>query len=187
MAQAFLSNPKFKKAIGYSFIAYFTIMIQYHMIFFIQYFVLQFAYQSFNPIVATFLILLGLFLLGKMIVLFFVCSMKKGGPVKEVKNMLVDVQKMRVAEARKFEQYFTKQDILVLKSLNSDIQSIEARYIDNPDAMKLSGKLCNNVCNKFKPARAHHCRTCGDCVMRRDHHCIWLNNCIGINNYRFFV
>ena len=46
-----------------------------------------------------------------MIVLFFVCSMKKGGPVKEVKNMLVDVQKMRVAEARKFEEYFTKQDI----------------------------------------------------------------------------
>ena len=93
---------------------------------------------------------------------------------------------MRVAEARKFERYFTKQDVLILKSFNSDIQSIEARFTDNPEAMKRSNKLCNK-CNKFKPARAHHCRTCGDCVMRRDHHCIWLNNCIGINNYRFFV
>ena len=91
MAQAYLSNPKFKKAIGYSFIAYFTLMIQYHMVFFIQYFVLQFAYQMFNPFVATFLILTGLFLLGRMIVLFFICAAKKGGPVREVKDMLVDV------------------------------------------------------------------------------------------------
>ena len=70
--------------------------------------------------------------------------------------------------------------------MESDIYSIEASFKDDIDVIKGAGKLCEK-CQKFKPARAHHCSTCGDCVMRRDHHCIWLNNCIGINNYRYFV
>ncbi|KAG7516567.1 hypothetical protein JOB18_035313 [Solea senegalensis] len=29
------------------------------------------------------------------------------------------------------------------------------------------------VCNIVRPPRAGHCRTCGSCVQRLDHHCIW--------------
>ena len=42
-------------------------------------------------------------------------------------------------------------------------------------------------CNDVKPERTHHCSTCKTCSLRLDHHCPWLNNCIGIGNYRFFV
>lgn len=31
-----------------------------------------------------------------------------------------------------------------------------------------------------------HCRTCNKCVEGFDHHCSWLNNCIGRKNYKFF-
>ena len=44
-----------------------------------------------------------------------------------------------------------------------------------------------NKCNENKPIRAHHCSLCGICVLKMDHHCPWINNCIGLNNHRFFV
>lgn len=37
------------------------------------------------------------------------------------------------------------------------------------------------------PLRARHCRECGRCVRRYDHHCPWLENCVGERNHPLFV
>lgn len=42
-------------------------------------------------------------------------------------------------------------------------------------------------CNLIKPDRCHHCSICGVCVLRMDHHCPWINNCVSFTNYKFFV
>ena len=42
-------------------------------------------------------------------------------------------------------------------------------------------------CTAIKPDRCHHCSICRRCVLKMDHHCPWVNNCIGFGNYKFFV
>ena len=42
-------------------------------------------------------------------------------------------------------------------------------------------------CRSVKPDRAHHCSTCGRCVLKMDHHCPWLATCVGLRNYKPFL
>lgn len=41
-------------------------------------------------------------------------------------------------------------------------------------------------CKVFRPLRTGHCKRCNICVTRIDHHCAFLNNCVGSNNQRYF-
>nr|XP_046227091.1 palmitoyltransferase ZDHHC23-B [Scatophagus argus] len=43
------------------------------------------------------------------------------------------------------------------------------------------------VCRVVRPPRAGHCRICGVCVLRLDHHCVWINSCVGQANHRSFL
>ena len=39
----------------------------------------------------------------------------------------------------------------------------------------------------YRPPRAHHCRICRRCIRRMDHHCPWINNCVGEWNQKYFI
>lgn len=42
-------------------------------------------------------------------------------------------------------------------------------------------------CQVIRTARSRHCAICNQCVERFDHHCPWINNCVGINNHNAFL
>lgn len=46
-------------------------------------------------------------------------------------------------------------------------------------------RLCHS-CKTIKPLRASHCKICNKCVLAFDHHCPYVQNCIGYKNRVFF-
>jgi len=47
-------------------------------------------------------------------------------------------------------------------------------------------RYCHH-CKQYKPPRSHHCKDCQTCVLKMDHHCPWVNNCVGYYNHKYFM
>jgi len=63
----------------------------------------------------------------------------------------------------------------------------EAMKVFEFDGMIYVPDTVCTTCKIVKPARSKHCSFCDRCVMKFDHHCVWVNNCIGLRNQRFFI
>ena len=75
-----------------------------------------------------------------------------------------------VIAARKDPGYVQKSNVISFVKLN---QYFNTEF------------LCPK-CEVLRPNGAKHCSICNKCVDRYDHHCQWLNNCVGIGNHFSF-
>jgi len=78
-----------------------------------------------------------------------------------------------------------------MKENKAKEEEIERYYKDKVmeethDKLQEQLKDCKN-CKVPKIVRSHHCQICGYCVFKMDHHCPWINNCVGLNNHRYFI
>ncbi len=51
---------------------------------------------------------------------------------------------------------------------------------------KVDGVYLCSDCEVIRTRRSRHCNICDRCVDRFDHHCPWINNCVGIGNHTYF-
>ena len=100
-------------------------------------------------------------------------------------------------------EQFKKRNIFALNqeedeekyNTRSDEDEKEFEYktsINNKTKREISKTLhikitrCYN-CHVVRPKDAHHCIECHSCFLDRDHHCPWMNNCIGLFNKKYFI
>ena len=46
--------------------------------------------------------------------------------------------------------------------------------------------ICIN-CENLRPENTMHCNYCNKCVQGFDHHCTFVNNCLGYKNHKYFL
>lgn len=73
-------------------------------------------------------------------------------------------------------------DSMVHDNMTPTLQSSDDIQRTTPMAVR----YCSQ-CQNGKPPRCHHCSICRRCVLKMDHHCIWVVNCVGAQNYKFFL
>ena len=58
--------------------------------------------------------------------------------------------------------------------------------VDDVDATSANERVYCYLCEVNVGLTSKHCRYCDKCIVGFDHHCVWLNTCIGTKNYLWF-
>mmetsp|Transcript_58795 Transcript_58795/g.116498 ORF Transcript_58795/g.116498 Transcript_58795/m.116498 type:complete len:342 (-) Transcript_58795:64-1089(-) len=67
-----------------------------------------------------------------------------------------------------------------------DYNSAPKSHIELKEKKRSGDRRHCKWCGKYKPDRCHHCRVCRICILKMDHHCPWIYNCVGFYNYKYF-
>ncbi|XP_022184414.1 palmitoyltransferase ZDHHC15B isoform X3 [Nilaparvata lugens] len=95
-----------------------------------------------------------------------------GSVPKKFKLSPIDIDKIKRADSEESQKMILERCAQNLPVSNRTVSGV-IRYCDK--------------CCVIKPDRAHHCSVCGECVLKMDHHCPWVNNCVSFTNYKFFI
>jgi palmitoyltransferase ZDHHC4 len=68
----------------------------------------------------------------------------------------------------------------------SDTLDLHGSLYPYDHILYLPGNFCK-TCRQPKPPRSKHCGICGHCVAKMDHHCIFINGCVGYGNQHWFL
>ena len=101
-----------------------------------------------------------------------------------------------VAEYYLIMAYITEPGIIPRNCPEYPVKEIELSE-DNKEEKKeekknqelpnvLMERKCD-TCNIMRPPGTSHCKMCDNCVIGFDHHCVFISNCVGKRNRKYFV
>ncbi|CAI4224243.1 unnamed protein product [Auanema sp. JU1783] len=59
-------------------------------------------------------------------------------------------------------------------------------FVPQANGHVIQNEQCQ-ICQIKAPKGTKHCRQCNACIAGFDHHCTWLNACVGSRNYKLFI
>ena len=81
--------------------------------------------------------------------------------------------------------YCDEADLELFELQPTTVTETYRAAVNIPEMCKFS--FCE-ACRQVMPPRSEHCIFCKKCVLRVDHHCIWMGNaCVGLLNHKFFI
>ncbi|EEA04993.1 DHHC zinc finger domain-containing protein [Cryptosporidium muris RN66] len=148
--------------------------------------------------VHTHIVIITKFILGRLPVIFTFFLIITGDylTTNYVHNILIGTKQLTIryigiVSMLSYQICVTLLIASYLQLINLDPGSLQVLSCPKrkpPDADMKYDRTCTK-CNpqRWKPLRAHHCSTCKTCIFKMDHHCIWINNCIGFSNQKLFI
>ena len=132
-----------------------------------------------NPVVQIFYLLLFL----TLFFIYYFYGIKKYFPHKTLSYNLVYTLYTFIFFALYSFYLCSISDPGIIKKKNIPILKQKYPY----DFLFNSEKTECKKCKFAKINRSKHCRVCDKCIEKFDHHCIWINNCVGVKNMKYFL
>ena len=73
-----------------------------------------------------------------------------------------------------------------IKDLEQTEETDKGKEEDSEKPRIFTERKCP-TCQIIRPPGASHCKICDNCVMDFDHHCVFISNCVGKRNHKYFV
>lgn len=124
----------------------------------------------------------------------FYLAVVVGGYLTFVASGYTHIPNRMLGYQHKFVGFFIFSMCLVVwwKACSTDPGIVTSKNVDGLieiypwDNQIFASTRCTS-CDLVKPARSKHCSLCKVCVAKFDHHCIWINNCVGVGNHKWFL